>query len=324
MSKYTTELRFICEHDAGLYESKGYNNVNEILEACHSNVFDFDYPIFDEEYRSVLEIKILKHYYTREICAETVGLWKLFLDARMNEIMPYYNKLYESELIQFNPLYDTDYSRIMDREGSELESKNKNATDAHTGTISDSGTNANTRTNNLTETRNLTKTNNLSESSTDSGSDGKSSTSADKNDHWDYYSDTPQGAVTNLANLTYLTNARHITDDGTGSTASETLTYGKRNTTTNTGTVGDTGTVTNTGTVGDSGTTSNTRTFNDTDTIAQTGQKAVNTTDDYVEHVVGKMPGQSMAKMVLEFRNTFLNIDKMIIEELADLFMGLW
>lgn len=300
MSKYTTELRFICEHDAGLYESKGYNNVNEILEACHSNVFNFDYPIFDENYRAVLECKILKHYYTREICAETVGLWKLFLDARMNEIMPYYNKLYESELIEYNPLYDTDYTREMDRDGSEDSTLHKASIDTHTGTITDSGTRTNTRTNNLTAT------------SRDTGTDTKGSTSAEKNDHWDYYSDTPQGTVQNLDDLRYLTNARHITDDGTGSTASETITYGKTNT------------LTNTGTVGDSGTVGNIRTLNHSDGSNGSTTKEVATTDDYIEHVSGKMPGQSMAKMIIEFRNTLLNIDKMIIDELSDLFMGLW
>lgn len=300
MSKYTTELRFICEHDAGLYESKGYNNVNEILEACHSNVFNFDYPIFDENYRAVLECKILKHYYTREICAETVGLWKLFLDARMNEIMPYYNKLYESELIEYNPLYDTDYTREMDRDGSEDSTLHKTGTDTHTGTISDSGTRTNTRTNNLTAT------------SIDTGTDAKSSTSREKNDHWDYYSDTPQGTVQDLSDLRYLTNARHITDDGNGSQASENITYGKTNT------------LTNTGTVGDSGTIGNTRTLNHSDGTNASTTKEVATTDDYIEHVSGKMPGQSMAKMIIEFRNTLLNIDKMIIDELSDLFMGLW
>ena len=48
------------------------------------------------------------HYYTREIGFETVGLWKLKLQTKLNEIMPYYNKLYETELLKYNPLYDVD------------------------------------------------------------------------------------------------------------------------------------------------------------------------------------------------------------------------
>ena len=108
MSKYTTEVRFICEQVAGYTESQGYSKTNEVIQAAIPKVFDFDFPIFDSDYRNVLCTKILRHYYTREICEETVGLWKFRLETRLNEIMPYYNKLYKSELIDFNPLYDTE------------------------------------------------------------------------------------------------------------------------------------------------------------------------------------------------------------------------
>lgn len=111
MSNYTTEVRYICEDYAGLNESADASKVDEVIKVAMSKVFDFDYPIFDEGYRSVLQAKILKHYYTREIGAETVGLWKLWLNTRMNEIMPYYNKLYESEKLNFNPLFDVDITR---------------------------------------------------------------------------------------------------------------------------------------------------------------------------------------------------------------------
>lgn len=110
MSKYTTEVRYICETEAGLDESKGYNDVNEIISLARQKIFNFSYPIYDENYRSVLETKILKHFYTREIGLETVGLWKLKLDTKMNEIMPYYNQLYKSALLEFNPLWTDDYN----------------------------------------------------------------------------------------------------------------------------------------------------------------------------------------------------------------------
>ena len=85
MSKYTTEVRYVCEVESGLVESQGFNSINTILDNSRTKIFNFPYPIFDEAYRPVLEKKILKHYYTREICAETVGLWKHYLDMRMNE-----------------------------------------------------------------------------------------------------------------------------------------------------------------------------------------------------------------------------------------------
>ena len=111
MSKYTTEVRFICEVNSGLNESVGYSKIEDVITGAMPKIFDFDFPIFDESYRSVLERKILKHFYTREICEETVGLWKLRLNTRLNEIMPYYNKLYKSELLNFNPLYTDNLKR---------------------------------------------------------------------------------------------------------------------------------------------------------------------------------------------------------------------
>ena len=115
MSKYTTEVRYICEQMSGLTDSVGYDGVNDVINNAWNKVFDFDFPIFDENYRSVLCKKILLHYYTREISDETVGLWKTHLWAKLNLIMPYYNKLYQSALLEFNPLYDIEYWRKTDR-----------------------------------------------------------------------------------------------------------------------------------------------------------------------------------------------------------------
>lgn len=279
MSKYTTELRFICEHDAGLSESKGYNHIEEILTACLPNVFNFDFPIFDESYRSVLEKKILRHYYTREIGEETVGLWKLRLCTRLNEIMPYYNKLYESELIEFNPLYDVDLTTEREIEGggtkNDTTTGTKNTTLSNSLTISREGEN--------TETHDTSKRT--------TGNDVK----------YDEYSDTPQGGLTGVDNKTYLTNARKITDN-----ISETEST--------------TGTITNEFTSEDTHTGSETG----SETTGGTLRSTLTNTEDYVEHVVGKSAGMSFAKAIMEFRDSLLNIDMMIIDNLADLFMGLW
>lgn len=128
MAKYTTELRSICEVYAGYDEQQGLGKVDEVISKALPKLFDFDFPIYDEAYRTVLETKIVKHFYTREICAETVGRWKLFLNERMNLIMPYYNQRYKSTLIQFNPLYDTDITSDHNKKNNGDSSNNSNAT----------------------------------------------------------------------------------------------------------------------------------------------------------------------------------------------------
>ena len=181
MSKYTTEVRFICETEAGLEESKGANNVDSIINSSWDKIFTTQCTFFDPEYKPILCKKILKHYYTREIGAETVGLWKMWINRKLEEIMPYYNQMYSSTLLEFNPLYDLDINT------SHTKTNNGTVSGSRTG----SGTNAST----------------------------------DNSHSIELYSDTPQGTVTNLQNMTYLTNATDVNrNDGHNGNYSDTET----------------------------------------------------------------------------------------------------
>ena len=67
------------------------------IKSLIDNNFDFkmdSYPIFDENYRQILNQKILYHYYENEIGFETAPLFRFYLNNKLNEIMPYYNELY--------------------------------------------------------------------------------------------------------------------------------------------------------------------------------------------------------------------------------------
>ena len=279
MSKYTTEVRFICESKSGLENSSGADNVDEVIAGAWDKIFTSKAPFFDESYRSILCQKILKHYYLREICCETVGIWKLWMNERLETIMPYYNQLYESELIKFEPLNDVNLTRKHDRTVDGTEERNGETSDTSNGT------------------REVTGTNDTKETGT-----GKTTTSASSDEtKRDLYSDTPQGAITGLENENYLTNARKITDGVTSS--------GNENTDSTRNVDND-------------------YTENETTNITKNGTNKVtgtsNTTEDYLETLVGKQGGVTYSKMLIEFRETFLNIDMMIIDEFKDLFFGLW
>ena len=279
MSKYTTEVRFICENKSGLEISGGSGDVDSIIANSWNKIFTSKAPFFDEEYRSILCQKILKHYYLREICCETVGIWTLWMNTRLEEIMPYYNQLYESAKIEFNPMHNVD-----------LTSKHERNVE---GTSEEDGT----RTDNTTGKRTLT-----GNRDTDNTSVGtRNTTNSSDETKRDLYSDTPQGAITGLENENYLTNARKITDNVNG-TGNE-----KTNTTEKSGT-DYSETEDTTGKI--DGATSN------------TGK--TNTTEDYLETIIGKQGTESFSSLLNEFRETFLNIDMQVIEEFNDLFFGLW
>lgn len=323
MSKYTTEVRFICENYAGLDESKGYNNVNDIISKSLNQVFDFTWPIYDADYRSVLETKILKHYYTKEIGFETVGLWKLWLDKRLNEIMPYYNQLYRSALLEFNPFYDTDYTTEGNKNGKfdESTTSKSDSKNVRTDDLKEETSGNNKRTDNLTETSNSSTNSNSTSTRTDNLAHyDKTDTDSSA---WDMYSDTPQGSLSGVQNNQYLTNARHTTGDvteinngtntGTQSTVSQENATGE-------GTVKNTGTQTNDTT----GVKDNTGTQTNEGNTTGNGTRNYTNVDDYLEHVYGKRGTESYSDMLIKYRKTFMNIDMMIIDELSDLFMNVW
>ena len=299
MSKYTSEVRFICESLTGHEESSGYDGIDEIIEQAIPLIFSFDFPIFDENYREVLCTKILRHYYTREIGLETYGLWKLKLQTKLNEIMPYYNKLYESELLKFNPLYDVNMTTV--NSGSK------------TGESTNIGNNENKRTSNRQDKLSAVQTDEDSRTNTLTGSNSEESDSltAGNNINRDMYSDTPQGALTGVESGNYLTNARKVTGETNASevgkrtgTSNSTESSSGRNSSVNTKEESGSGSETNTG-------------------FTQTVDKSKNT-EDYVMQVMGKTGGVSYAKLLKEFRDTFLNIDMEIIKDLGELFMLLW
>ena len=59
------------------------------IKTLIDNNFDFkmnNYPIFDENYRTTLNEKILNHYYEDEIGFETASLFRFYLNNKLNEI----------------------------------------------------------------------------------------------------------------------------------------------------------------------------------------------------------------------------------------------
>ena len=207
MSKYTTEVRYICEMNSGFPADEMTNHTpDEIITKARTKIFDFSYPIYDTDHKPELETKILRHYYTREIGAETVGLWKLWLNDTLNLIMPKYNKLYQAE------------KEFLNRELNNIDVEHYSMRDDDF-----------TRTDNLHHTSNQTRTDNLHEASSGTGLSK------------DQYSDTPQGTITNVDNNTYLTDYRRV-DDTTSGTRDNTGTQTTAGTGADTGTQKNAGT----------------------------------------------------------------------------------
>ena len=148
------------------------------IKTLLDNNFDFkmdSYPIFDENYRTTLNEKILNHYYENEIGFETAPLFRFYLNNKLNEIMPKYNVLYNAQkkLLDENALFNNT-NVIESLEGSnttETESTS-NSTNNSKNLFQDTpqGQISNTDINNQTWATNLNLANNsISDTNTASG-----------------------------------------------------------------------------------------------------------------------------------------------------------
>lgn len=107
MSAFTIPLKRVIELTGGTTEI-----VDGITKVTGGNIGLDHYQIFDPTYRDTLNGKIVDHYWNREIGLETIDMFQLAMRRRMNEIMPAYNKLYETLKIEFDPLSTIDMHTV--------------------------------------------------------------------------------------------------------------------------------------------------------------------------------------------------------------------
>lgn len=305
MSNYSTELRYIIENGFDLGMDK--------------------YPVITEEYRSSLNQKIYDHYWFHEIGFETVQRFKHYLNATMNEIMPYYNQLLQSELLEINPFLS--FERKMDSSKSsdetineDLSSTSTKAADTTTSQIINNTTGLENVTTGVTdETKAMT-----SEATQDStlnsskAVDGNNSSSDQ-----DVFYDTPNGSLADITDSSYATtvnkkNGSNIVDEDEVINSTEGITKGETQTD-----------KTDSVTTNTTNTSSNSDTSNDTvvdnDETMTTEADNVKTAAATEVAVVTENGFQiPLSELLLKYRQTFLNVDRQIIDELKDLFMMIY
>jgi hypothetical protein len=73
--------------------------LGEIIEN-NVDIFDFDYPFYNEERRKQFEQHFIEHFYFDEIGQETVARFKQRLKIKLNLIMPYWNKIFLADELE--------------------------------------------------------------------------------------------------------------------------------------------------------------------------------------------------------------------------------
>lgn len=197
MSKYTTELRFICDRLTRSeveswfksYELSDYLTEEQISVIESANIWNKDR----------LAKQIVDHYYTREIGFETTGLFKHYVKFTMNELMEEKLPLIYSLSLSYNPLVNVDYTETFTRniatDGTSESSTNTNS--------SGLGVNSDTPQGEISKANILAGSYASSTSASEAESEGTDTTTTSNNTDEDYTKRVVgnSGSITTAQNL---------------------------------------------------------------------------------------------------------------------------
>lgn len=316
MATDTLQLRTFIENFTILQANKETGipyPLEKRIEVGRKELFDFDYPFFDENYKPIFERNFIEYFYTREIGFETMGLFKLRLRSWLRLNMPYYNEMWKSTLIEFDPLVNSErtITSTKELEREQIDDTTRDTIDLNKTDIESQ---SNTKGHSLSDTD---STENADSSTDDTGT----SENDRRGNHFtrEIDAETPDSRLQLTSNadgsgtVEYASNIKETRGNDSENTKATTTNKRNQNRTTD-GNVHD-------------------ESESTTDTTATQGQtydgsrnetgnllSNINDIEDYVYHTVGKIGVQSYSKMMMDFRESLINIELMVFEDMQELF----
>ena len=78
-------------------------------------VFNFDYVYYDATKKEEFEIKFLNHFRYREIGVSTMEQFQHNLECKCNEVLPYYNEIFKTALVDYDLIDNYDITETLIR-----------------------------------------------------------------------------------------------------------------------------------------------------------------------------------------------------------------
>lgn len=309
--KYTTELRTYFENlpinsDQSLPHST-------VIENGRSKLFDFEYEIFDPAYKKIFETHFIRKFYMRQIGFETFGLFKFQLETWLMINMPYFNKIFESELIKYDPLINTKMDVTTTKRNDKKQDDSRTVSETR---LIDGETQS---TINRTESSNTEQTSSMNGSSESSAGKNEHGTVSDDNFDRQLESTTPDGRLSITATdgqgvIEYANNIKENTENNSKTTNVNGTTETAESSRVDSGSKG-------VSSVNDNTTDNTTSNVTQNDTKNDSFTSSINNLDEYVEHRFGKVGTQTYSKMINEYRSSLLRVENQIFNEMNELFM---
>lgn len=84
-------LNSICNFD-----TETQTKIVDLAKVGRTKIFNFDYPLSEKVDKEKFECMILNHFLQRRINFQTITGFQIQLNVKLNEIMPLYNKMFDS------------------------------------------------------------------------------------------------------------------------------------------------------------------------------------------------------------------------------------
>lgn len=169
------------------YGKDDKTKIKDLADASRETIFNFNYPLSTHILKKDFEIMILNHFIDRRIGFETMTLFRIKLNVKLNEIMPVYNKMFDM-LENWDIFSDGE-------ELTRIASDSRNINTSNTQEIDSTNTNS---------SQSSTTTQNTSQTSSSSTKDNRKS-------------DTPQALLSEVRDGQYVSDYEYNTNTGTGS-----------------------------------------------------------------------------------------------------------
>ena len=272
----------------------------DVIEKGRRQLFDFPYPFFDEAYRPIFETNFIRTFYMKEIGFETEGLFKFQLETWLNVNMPYFNKLFESELFEYDPLTNSKmnvkHKKVTDtlenEEALRENQQKQNGTSQSDGTMSGTG----------------------KSTGTESQSGNTTTLKTDDDFNRELESNNPDSRLALTANdgqgvIQYASaikekNTNNISNGSSNqhSNASSTVNNENKNTS------------------HEQAQMSNTTNGTQNEQV----DKTINNVEDFIQERIGKIGVQSYPELIEKYRRSLLRIENDIFREMKQLFMMIY
>lgn len=265
--------------------------VDEIIQNGKDKFFDFTFPWYADDKTGLDDFKnlFLRKNYMKQIGQETTAQFKLYVQARLMEKMPLYKQLYESSLIEYDPLVNRKLTTTRD------ETENTDKGKESENIVKTNG-NGQTTENNTNERQGT------SESNQDTTNNQEGTLHSEVNNQ-SVHSENPEITMANKDYASSMDREKKTEEQSGTQSGTENTTSSKT-------------------------ASENTTEKNQSNSEASSTEEGNSTENEKEERslqgneLIEGFYGESQAEAILKYRETILNLNEMICNDMNDLFLG--